>query len=144
MPGAVNLQPFLGAFFAATNLIPNGRVENFCAATSDRTEAGASQKLQGFGNRNAEDPLGEVTHFDRSKGFDMEVRIQSAQATHEIQVPVLFQGGMQSTDHVNFSYSKTQRLGNNPDNFINRIFEGVRVPLLGRKRAKLTGEHANV
>src|SRR6266705_4118554 len=37
MPGPVNIEPFLGRFFAAANPVPHFRIKNFCTAAGDGT-----------------------------------------------------------------------------------------------------------
>ncbi len=51
---------------------------------------------------------------------------------------------MQTADHVDFGDPKGQRLPDSADNFVNRIFEGVRITLFRRKRAELAGKDADV
>ena len=53
------------------------------------------------------------------------------------EVPLLFQSGMQSADHVHLGDSKGKRIGHGVNNFVNCIFECVRVAFLGGKRAEL-------
>src|SRR5438876_10539971 len=51
---------------------------------------------------------------------------------------------MQPADHVDFGYPKGQRLPDSTDNFIDRVFEGVRITLFSRKSAELAGKDADV
>ena len=51
---------------------------------------------------------------------------------------------MKSAYHVDFSDPERQRLSDNADNFIDRIFEGVRITLFRRKSAELAGKDADV
>ena len=50
---------------------------------------------------------------------------------------------MQPADHVDFGYPKGQRLPDSAGNFINRVFEGVRITLSSRKSAELAGKDAD-
>src|ERR1043166_7205742 len=69
VPGAMNIEPFLGRFFAAANPVPHFGIENFRAAASDGTETVFSQKPQCVGDRHLEDPLCEVANFNRGECF---------------------------------------------------------------------------
>src|SRR5207248_1700333 len=71
MPDAMNIEPFGSTFFSATDRIAHGRIENFRAATGDRTKTMFAQKLQHFSKREAKDALREVTHFDGGERLDM-------------------------------------------------------------------------
>jgi hypothetical protein len=51
---------------------------------------------------------------------------------------------MQSADHVDFGYPKGQRFPDSIDNFIDRVFEGMRITLFRRKSAELAGKDADV
>src|SRR6266516_6890467 len=51
---------------------------------------------------------------------------------------------MQPADHVDFGYPKGHRLPDSTDNFIDRVFEGVRITLSSRKSAELAGKDADV
>ncbi len=71
MPRAVNIEPFRGRFFSATNLVPHFRVKNFCAATGHGAQACFTQKLERIPDRQMKNSLGEMADLDRSKGFDV-------------------------------------------------------------------------
>lgn len=43
-----------------------------------------------------------------------------------------------------FGYPKGQRLPDSADNFIDRVFEGVRITLFSRKSAELAGKDTDV
>src|ERR1041385_6237759 len=51
---------------------------------------------------------------------------------------------MQPADHVDFGDPKGQRVPDSADNFINRIFERVRIALFRRERTELAGKDADV
>src|SRR5438105_10277672 len=38
MPGAMNIEPFVGRFFAAANLVAHGGIKNFGATAGDGTQ----------------------------------------------------------------------------------------------------------
>jgi hypothetical protein len=62
----------------------------------------------------------------------------------KIEIPFFFQSWMQSADHVDLGDPKGQRLLDSADNFVDRIFEGVRITLFRRKSAELAGKDADV
>src|SRR3954453_20456080 len=51
---------------------------------------------------------------------------------------------MKSTDHVDFGDPLPKRFANDPNDFFDREFESMRVPLARGKGAKLAREHANI
>ena len=79
-----------------------------------------------------------MANFDRRKGFNVQIRIESAQSAQQIEIPLLFQGRMQTPDHVHFSNSKRQRFRHRLNNLAGGMLEGMSVPFFGGKRAKLT------
>ena len=81
MPGPMNIEPFLSRLFAATNPVPHRSIKNFRATASDGTQAALTEKLECLRDRHLEDSLSEMTNFNRSKGFDVQIRIESAQST---------------------------------------------------------------
>src|SRR5437764_8045778 len=138
VPGPMNIEPFVGGFFATANTVSHFRIKDFCAATGNGTQSGSAKKLERFRDRHFENPLSEMAHFNRSKSFDVQIRIESAQSAQEIEVPVLFQGWVQAADHMDFSNSKRQRFRHSLNYLAGYMLERVSVPFLGRKRAKLT------
>src|SRR4051812_17035397 len=129
MPYAVHVEPFSRGFLATANLVAHCRIENFRATASDRAETSVAQDFQCIANRQSEDALSKMPHLDRSECLDVKLWIERAQSAQKIEVPVLFQGGMQPTHHVDLGDAQPQRIVHDPDDFINRIFEGVCVAL---------------
>src|SRR5215211_3350679 len=78
MPGAMNVQPFGGGFFAAANLIAHDWVEDFGASAGDRTKPRFAQNFQRIANRHFEDSLGQMANFDRGECLYMQLRIECA------------------------------------------------------------------
>src|SRR5262249_41371456 len=74
----------------------------------------------------------------------MQLRIKRSEPSQEFEIPVLFQTGMQSADHVHFGDSKGKRIRHGLNNFVNCIFECVRVTLFGGKCAELAGLNSDV
>src|ERR1051326_133582 len=91
VPGAMNVEPLVGRFFTAANLVPHFGIENLRAAAGDGTETVFPQKLQGIEDRHLEDPLCEMPDFDRGECFDVQIRIESAQAVEQIEIPLFLQ-----------------------------------------------------
>ena len=79
-----------------------------------------------------------MAHFNRRKRFDVQIRVESAQSPQQIEIPLLFQGRMQTTDHVHFGNSERQRFRYRLNNFADGMLEGMSIPFFGGKRAKLT------
>ena len=70
VPGAVDFGPFFGCFFALADLVTDFRVEDFCSAAGDGTEAMVFEEEEGVADGFFEDSGGEVSNFDRGEGFD--------------------------------------------------------------------------
>ena len=85
-----------------------------------------------------------MTHFDGSEGFDVEIRIQGTQLAQELEIPIFLQCRVQTANHVHLRDSKGERIAYDSDNFVNRVFESVRIAFLGGKSAELARENANV
>src|SRR6266404_4072855 len=81
VPDAMNIEPFRGAFLATANFIAYCGVENFCASAGHRSETGLAQKRKRFVDRHAKDSLCEMTNFNGSESFDMQIRIELAKAS---------------------------------------------------------------
>src|SRR5438270_751976 len=90
VPGAMNIEPFGRGFFPATDFVADDRVENFRAATSNRTKPGFAQSLQSVLDRHVKNSLSEMTNLDGSKGFYVKGGIKSAQPSDKIEIPILF------------------------------------------------------
>jgi hypothetical protein len=89
MPGPVNVEPFLGGLFAATNTITHFGVEDFRATACNRTQSMSPQKLQRIFDRHLKNPLGQMTDLDCGKSFDVQTRVECAQSIQQIQIPLL-------------------------------------------------------
>ena|SRR5436305_733734 len=76
MPGSMNVEPFLGRFFAAANLLADFGVENFRAATGNRTETVFAEKLEAVRDRHFKNSFREMANFDRRESFDVEIWIK--------------------------------------------------------------------
>jgi hypothetical protein len=85
-----------------------------------------------------------MADFDRSKCLYMKLRIERAQSFQEIEVPLFLQRGMQSANHVYLGDAQRERIRDRLDDFVNCVFERVRVAFPGGKRAELAGQNADV
>src|SRR5258708_37904977 len=65
MPDPVHLFPFVSGFFPSTGLIPNNRIEYFCASTSPCVKTGPEQTFERVLNGKIKEPICEVPDFDR-------------------------------------------------------------------------------
>src|SRR5215470_2534388 len=139
MPGAMHVEPLVGGFFAAADLVPHDWIKNLGATTGDRTKARFAKSFQCIANRHLENALGQMAGFDGGECLYMQLRIKRSEPSQEFEIPVLFQTGMQSADHVHFGDSKGKRIRHGLNNFVNCIFECVRVTLFGGKCAELAG-----
>src|SRR6266550_6329966 len=139
MPRPMNVNPFSSGFFAAADFIADGRIENLCAATSDRAEANRAQSFQCVTDRHPENSLRQMAGFDRSKGLDVKVRIESTQSLQKLQIPLFLQRRMQSSHHVHLRDSEVKSISHCLDNFVDRIFKRVCIAFFGSKSAKLAG-----
>src|SRR5438034_1664193 len=106
MPNPMDIEPFLGGFFAAANPIPHLGIKNFGAATGNGTKSVRAQKLERLRDRHLENSLSKMANFNGGKGFDVQIAIESAQSSQEFQVPLLFQRRVQTADHMDFGNSK--------------------------------------
>src|SRR5262245_49239349 len=136
VPNTMNVEPFLGGFFAATDFVAHFRIENFGAATGDGAESVFTQKRKCLGNRNLKDSLRQMAHFNGGESFNVEGRVESAQSAQQVEIPFSLQGGMQTTDHVHFGNSQGQGLGHSLNNLGGSVLESVCVAFLGSKGAK--------
>src|SRR5438552_6200518 len=64
--------------------------------------------------------------------------------TQQLQIPVLLQRRMQTTDHVHLGDANPERFANHTDNLVDRVFEGMRIPFFGRECTELAREDTNV
>ena len=80
-----------------------------------------------------------MANFNGGKCLYMQLRIKRAQSLQEFEVPVTFQRRMQSADHVHLGYADRERICHGLNDFVDCVFECVRVALLGGKRAELAG-----
>ena len=106
MPNPMDIEPFFGGFLAAANLFPHFGIKNFGAAAGNGTQPGIAQNCERLWDRHLENSLSEMANFNGGKGLDVKIRIERAQTSQELQVPLFFQGWMQTADHVDFGDSK--------------------------------------
>src|ERR1041385_2454495 len=140
MPRAMHIEPLGSGFLAAADLVPHSRIENLGATAGDRTESHFTKNFQRVAKRHLENSLGQMACFDGGECLYMQVRIERPQSSEEVEIPLFFQTGMQSTDHVHFGDAQWKGITDRLDNFVNRIFECVRIALLGAKCADLAGK----
>src|ERR1700704_446331 len=98
MPRPMNVQPFLRALLAPAELIADISVKYLGAAASESAQARITQDRERVRDRAFENPLGQMPDFDRRKGLDYEVRVESADALQQAQIPVALQRRMQTAD----------------------------------------------
>src|SRR5262245_44369656 len=139
MPGAMHVEPFSGRFLSAADLVAHDRIENLGATPGDRTKPCVTENLQRISNRHLKDSLGQMTRFDGSESLYMQVWIEPPQPSQEIEVPVFFQSRMQSADHVHLGHAEPKRIRHRLKDFVNCVFECVRVAFLGGKSTELAG-----
>src|SRR2546423_10274779 len=144
VPDAMNIEPFCGTLLAAANLVAHLWIEYFSAAAGERTEARLFQNGERFGNGKLEDPLREMPDLDGGECLDDDLRIESAEAAKQFEIPILVQSRMQATDHVYFGDPGRERFLDCGNNILDRTLERVRVPFLRRECAKLAGKDADV
>ena len=97
---AVDLQPFLGAFLAAADLVAHGGIEDFRAAAGERAEARRAQDFQCLADRLLRDALGQVPDFDGGERLDGEIGAGLAHAANHVGVVRERQLGVESADDV--------------------------------------------
>src|SRR5215467_539759 len=90
MPDSVNVEPLLGGLFSAANSIAHFRIKNFRATTSNRSQAVLTQQLERLRDRHLEDPLCQMTNFDRGECFNVQMWIKCAQTIQKFQIPLSF------------------------------------------------------
>src|SRR5438067_3530798 len=88
VPGAVNVEPFLGALFAAANFVAHLGIEYFGAAAGKGAEAGVFQNRESLRDGKLEDPLGEVPDLDSGECLDDDVRIERPEAPKQFKIPI--------------------------------------------------------
>ena len=125
MPGAMNIKPFGSCFLAAADLVSDDRIKNLRATACDRTKSGFAKNFQRVANRHLKNSLGQMTDFDGSKCFYVQLRIERPESFQQIEVPLLFQRWMQSADHVHLGDAQGQRICYGLHDFINCVLEGV-------------------
>src|SRR5262245_39922020 len=76
MPGAMYVEPFVGGFFPAADLVTHDGIENLGTSTGDRPKPGFAQNLQRIANRHFEHSLGQMAGFNRSKCLYMQLWIE--------------------------------------------------------------------
>jgi len=144
VPGAMDIEPFRGSLLAATNFISHRGIENFRAAAGHRSKAGVAQKLKCVTNGHAKNSLRQMAHLDGRECFDVQIWIECAQAAQEIEVPILFQCRMQTTNHVYFSNPEAACFSDSADDVVDGSFEGMDIAFFGGERAELAGENADI
>src|ERR1700726_4768400 len=94
VPNPVNIQPFRGGFFAATDLLAHVGIENLSASAGDRPKAAFTKEFERFRDRHSENAVCQVTNLDGGERLNMQIRIKGAQALQQIQVPLFLQSWM--------------------------------------------------
>src|SRR5207237_10697629 len=129
----MSIDPLLGGFFTAADLVTNSSIKNFGAAAGHGAQAGITQNLERLADRQLEYPLGQMPNLDCGKRFDVKVGIESAQIPEQVEVPLFSKRGMQTSDHVHFGNSQAQSVSNRRYNFFRRVFKSMSITLFGRK-----------
>ena len=170
VPGAVDIQIFLGGFLALGDGAADFLAENLRAAAGERFESGGFQFNQRLLDGFLREP-GEVQDFNRGEAFELKpgsctgscrhaadslisicsdrttsrtLIIQRAQRLQHVRVVTERQRGMQSADDVQFRDAELQRLARLLDHLRDGQLEAVRVALLARERAELAAQDAVV
>ena len=144
VPGAMDIKPFRGSLLTATNFISHRGIENFRAATGHGSKTGVAQKLKGVADGHAENSLCQMAHLDGRECFDVQIWIESAQATQELEVPILFQCRMETTHHVHFSNPEAACFFDSADDVVDCSFERMGIAFFGGERAELAGENTDI
>src|SRR5215475_13471835 len=76
MPGAMHVEPFVGGFLPAADLVAHDRIKNLSATSGDRTKPDFAENLQRIANRHLEDSLGQMAGFDGGECLYMQLRIE--------------------------------------------------------------------
>src|ERR1700726_727411 len=144
VPGGMDIEPFRGSLLTATNFISHRGIENFRAAAGHGSEAGVAQKLKCVADGHAKNSLCQMAHLDGRERLDVQIWIKRAQAAQEIEVPILFQCRMQTTNHVHFSNPEAACFSDSADDVVNGSLEGMGIAFFGGEGAELAGENANI
>src|SRR5262245_13340057 len=139
MPSAMHVEPFPSGFFAAADLVAHNWIENLRATAGDRTESCLAQDFQRVADRHLKDSLGQMTNFDGGECLDVELRIECAESSQKLEIPIFLQGRMQPAYHVDLSDPQGECISHRANNFINCIFKRVGVAFLGGECTELTG-----
>src|SRR5437773_6405802 len=85
-----------------------------------------------------------MANLDRGECYDVKPQIEDTQSTQKIQIPFFSQRKMQPAHHVHFRNPEGERIAHYADNFVNRVFKGVRITLFGCESTELAGQDADV
>jgi len=102
VPGAMDFEPFVGAFLAAANLVADLGIENFRAAAGERTQPRFAQNFERLADGLFRDPLGQVPDFDGGERLDGEIGAGGLQRPKHLRVIGEGQLRMESADDVDF------------------------------------------
>jgi len=160
MPGAVDVQPFLGGFLALGDGVAYFLSENFRAAARERFKSGVVQFAQRLFRGFLREP-GEVQDFNRGETFELQpwgrdgalhcpvvaarrpyLRVERSQCLEHVHVVTERQRRMQSADDVQFRNAELERLTRLFDHLRNGQLETIRVAFLARERAELAAQDA--
>ena len=109
MPGAVDVEVFLGGFLAPGDGGADFLAEDFRAAAGEGIEPGLLQGAQGLGDGFLRQP-GQVQDLDGREALQLQPRVQRAQRLEHVGVVAERQRGMQPADNVQFGDAQAQRL----------------------------------
>jgi len=85
-----------------------------------------------------------MAHLYRRECFDVQIWIESAQPTQELEVPILFQCRMETTHHVHFSNPRRRASSTALMMSFDRLFERNGHRVFWRRSAELAGENTDI
>ena len=141
VPGAVDVQVFVGGFLAARDGGAHFLAENFRAAAGERIEPGGLEFRQRFRHGFFGEP-GQMQNFNGREAFQLQARVERAQRPQHVRVITEGQRRMQPADDVQFRDAERQRLARLLDNFLDGMLEAVGVALFAGEGAELAAQDA--
>src|SRR5258707_5781107 len=85
-----------------------------------------------------------MSYFDCGKRFEVELFIQGTQRLKKLDVPLCWQTGMKTSNHMDLGDPLIQRISRRALNFRNRHLERMGIASACTEGAKLAGKHAHI
>lgn len=141
VPLLVEVEPFLGGFFAAGDGFADFGAEDFGAAAGEGVEPGFFEGLEDLGDWEFSD-AGEVEDFDGGEAFELELGADGFEGFQHIGVVGEGEGGVEAADDMEFCDSDLEGFAGFLDHFIDGEFEAVLVTFFAGEGAELATEDA--